>query len=161
VEVQSIDTTGNYRNGREALLSGQREKVKTTAGFNWENVNKRILPQLIYKGQLLQREPFCKKGLYFICPQQVYEEILKRLGGIGALPSYQNLQPASISFFAYDHNTEVDVSDGIVVPLKQTARHRTTIEMLTRAFNTVTLTEENVYRDAILTGLGINIQQIT
>lgn len=156
VEVQSIDTTGNYRNGREALLSGQREEVKTTAGFNWENVNKRILPQLIYKGQLLQREPFCKKGLYFVCPQQVYDEIVKRVGGIGALPEYRNLQPASISFFAYDHDLGTETPDGSTVPLKQTARRSTTIEMLTRAFNTVTLTDENVYRDAILGGLGLD-----
>lgn len=156
VEVQSIDTTGNYRNGRDGLLNGQREQIKTTAGFNWENVNKRILPQLIYKGQLLQREPYCKKGLYFVCPQQVYDEIVKRVGGIDALPEYRNLQPASISFFAHDHDLEADTPYGSTVPLKQTARRSTTIEMLTRAFNTVTLTEENVYRDAILNGLGLD-----
>lgn len=156
VEVQSIDTTGNYRNGRNALLRGQREQIKTTAGFNWENVNKRILPQLIYKGQLLQREPFCKKGLYFVCPQQVYDEIVKRVGGLDALPEYRNLQPASISFFAYNHDLKADPLYGTTVPLKQTARRSTTIEMLTRAFNTVTLTEENVYRDAILSGLGLD-----
>lgn len=83
-------------------------------------------------------------------------EIVERVGGIGALPEYRNLQPASISFFAYDHNLEAGTPDGATVPLKQTARRSTTIEMLIRAFNTVTLTEENVYRDAILSGLGLD-----
>lgn len=155
VEVQSIDTTGNYRNGIDALRSPSREVVKTTAGFNWENVNKRILPQLIYKGQLLQREPYCKKGLYFVCPQQVYDEIVKRVGGAEALAEFRNLQPASISFYVYDHDSST-VPDGAIVPLKRTRKHQTVVEYLQRAFNSVTLTNENVYRDVILTGLGLD-----
>lgn len=156
VEVQSIDTTGNYRNGRESLKAGQRELIKTTAGFNWENVNKRILPQLIYKGQLLQREPYCKKGLYFVCPQQVYEEITKRVGGIESLPEFRNLQPASISFLVYDHDLDVETPAGAIIPLKLTSKRSTVIDALVRAFNSVTLTNENVYRDVILSGLGID-----
>jgi Restriction endonuclease NotI len=154
VEVQSIDTTGNYRRGRSALKAGQREEIKTTAGFNWENVNKRILPQLIYKGQLLQREPYCKKGLYFVCPQQVYDEVTRRVGGIDALPEFRNLQPASISFYVYDHDLTADTPDGEIILLKQTAKRSTVIDALVRAFNSVTLTKENVYRDVILEGLG-------
>jgi len=61
VEVQTIDTTGNYRTAREALLNG-REIVADTVGLNWENVSKRIIPQIIYKGQVLQREELCKTG---------------------------------------------------------------------------------------------------
>lgn len=160
VEVQSIDTTGNYRNGRTALLAGDRRDVKTTVGLNWENVNKRILPQLIYKGQLLQREPYCKKGLYFICPERVYEEIIDRVGGMNALPEYRNLQPASISLLAYDYDFDTPPDQGEIAPLKQTARRSTTIESLIRAFNTVTLTDENVYRDAILEGLGLDLVSI-
>lgn len=80
VEVQTIDTTGNYRNGFTTLKSG-RKLEKTTAGLNWENVSKRILPQLIYKGQVLQREELCKKGLFFVCPEPVFNRIVERLGG--------------------------------------------------------------------------------
>lgn len=50
-------------------------------GLNWENVNKRILPQLIFKGRVLQRERRCEKGLYFVVPEAMYERILQRLGG--------------------------------------------------------------------------------
>jgi hypothetical protein len=48
--------------------------------MNWENVNKRILPQLIYKGQVLRREAKCTKGLFFVCPRQVLERVRERLG---------------------------------------------------------------------------------
>ena len=80
IEVQSIDTTGNYRAEREAHMNSL-EASRSTAGFNWENVNKRILPQIIYKGHVLRQEPLCQKGLFFVCPTPVYEKILERLGG--------------------------------------------------------------------------------
>lgn len=152
VEVQTIDTTGTYRNGYEALVH-DRSTIKTTAGLNWENVSKRILPQLIYKGQVLQRESLCKKGLFFVCPHPVYERIMNRLGGQDGLIRY-SLQPASISFFAYDHDCNKPNIDGQLVPLKQTVSHSTTVYKLQEAFNNVTLPEENVYMSAILKALG-------
>jgi Restriction endonuclease NotI len=81
VEVQSIDTTGNYREERAAYLEHGTFTGNSTAGPNWENVNKRILPQIIYKGHVLRREPLCQKGLFFICPTPVYNKIAERLGG--------------------------------------------------------------------------------
>lgn len=151
VEVQTIDTTGNYRKGRTALLT-DRSLVKTTAGFNWENVNKRILPQLIYKGQLLQREDLCRKGLFFIAPSAVYQEILRRVGGEAALTEYP-LQPASITFLTYDTVPAVEM--GTIGALEKTGQRSTTVYKLQEAFNNVTLTETNVYQSAILDGLGI------
>lgn len=152
VEVQTIDTTGTYRNGYEALMH-DRSTIKTTAGLNWENVSKRILPQLIYKGQVLQRESLCKKGLFFVCPHPVYERIMNRLGGQDGLIRY-SLQPASISFLVYDHDCDAPKIDGQLVPLKQTVSHSTTVYKLQEAFNNVTLPEENVYKAAILKALG-------
>lgn len=52
LEVQTTDTTGNYRGAREALLNDRSLKDETV-GLNWENVSKRIILQLIYKGQML------------------------------------------------------------------------------------------------------------
>jgi len=152
IEVQTIDTTGNYRNGYSALMN-TGEVVKTTAGLNWENVSKRILPQLIYKGQILQREEMCKKGLFFICPEPVFSRIMKRLGGQEGLIRYA-LQPASITFVAYNHDLEKSAVDGSLVPLKEALTHSTTVYKLQEAFNNVTLPDENVYRDAILKALG-------
>lgn len=152
VEVQTIDTTGNYRNGFTALKKN-RSVEKTTAGLNWENVSKRILPQLIYKGQVLQREELCKKGLFFVCPQPVSDRIMDRLGGQEGLIRYA-LQPASITFVAYDHNLTPNFIDGQLVPLRNTLTHSTTVYKVQEAFNNVTLPDENVYRDAILKALG-------
>ena len=70
LEVQTMDTIGSYRNERAALLRGIPYSGKS-AGPNWENVNKRILPQLIYKGHLLEREKLCQSGLFFACPEAV------------------------------------------------------------------------------------------
>lgn len=152
VEVQTIDTTGNYRNGREGLLTPERTNPQTTAGLNWENVNKRILPQLIYKGQVLQREELCRKGLFFVSPVAVYQRIMARLGGAGSLVRYA-LQPASITFLAYEHALPPEPPAGALVPLRVLPAHSTTVYKVQEAFNNVTLPDENVYRDAIVAAL--------
>lgn len=152
VEVQTIDTTGNYRNGFTSLKY-DRSIVRTTAGLNWENVSKRILPQLIYKGQVLQREELCKKGLFFVCPEPVYKHIINRLGGTQGLIRY-TLQPASITFVVYNHDLFNQPNDGEIVPLKEILSHSTTVYKVQEAFNNVTLPEENVFRKAILKALG-------
>ena len=75
IEVQTIDTTGKYSDAQKALKTNRSIAVDTV-GLNWENVSKRIIPQLIYKGQVLQREALCRTGLYFVCPtpiQSIFE----------------------------------------------------------------------------------------
>lgn len=86
VEVQTIDTTDSYAKAGAAYAKGEvyvneRGNDLTPAGFNWENVSKRILPQLIYKGHALRREPLCRQGLYFVVPHSVFEKIRRRIGG--------------------------------------------------------------------------------
>ncbi|MBQ5989040.1 MAG: hypothetical protein IJL67_06050 [Oscillospiraceae bacterium] len=146
IEVQTIDTTGNYRTARENLLNG-RQITSDTVGLNWENVSKRIIPQLIYKGQVLQREDLCKTGLYFVCPQPVYERVLNRLGGKEKIPKFPS-QPASIHFVSYDYLTE-DKSNGSIRPLGIIEEHCTTVYKVQEAFSSLNLPEGNVYRDAI------------
>jgi hypothetical protein len=152
VEVQTIDTTGSYGNGYQALMN-DRSVVKTTAGLNWENVSKRILPQLIYKGQVLQREELCRKGLFFVCPTAVYQRIMSRLGGKEGLVRYA-LQPASITFLGYDVDSGGSFASGTMTPLAQKVAHTTTVYKVQEAFNNVTLPEENVFKNAILKALG-------
>ncbi|TDK50704.1 NotI family restriction endonuclease [Antarcticimicrobium luteum] len=157
VEVQTIDTTGTYRPGYEALKN-DRTIEKTTAGLNWENVAKRILPQLIYKGQILQREELCRSGLFFVCPAPVFERIMERLGGQEGLIRYA-LQPASITFAVYDYDMPDNPVPKSLIPLKNMLNHSTTVYKVQEAFNNVTLPVENVYRDAILRALGNTINQ--
>lgn len=145
IEVQTIDTTGNYREARTALLEN-RSVISDTVGLNWENVSKRIIPQLIYKGQVLQREDLCRTGLFFVCPKAVYDRVLNRLGGRKRIPTFPT-QPASIHFVAYDY-TEPP-RDGSITQLGIVEEHCTTVYKVQEAFSSMNLPEGNVYRDAI------------
>ena len=84
--MQTIDTTDSYSNAAKhyyALEHHQEpdpDKEITKAGLNWENVNKRILPQIIYKGHTLRREERAQVGLSCIVPETVYKKIVRRIG---------------------------------------------------------------------------------
>lgn len=149
IEVQTIDTTGSYQYARSELLMN-RAIVKDTLGLNWENVSKRIIPQIIYKGQVLQREELCKSGLYFVAPAPVFERVLNRLGGKGKLPTFPS-QAASIHFISYD--AIALPTDGVITPLGLIEEYATTVYKVQEAFSSLDLPEGNVYRDAILRSL--------
>jgi hypothetical protein len=148
IEVQTIDTTGNYHASRDALLE-ERRLEKSTVGLNWENVSKRILPQIIYKGQVLQREELCKTGLFFVCPQPVYERILARLGGKANLPEFPSGQPGTVHFFSYDYDLKAHHAQGFMKPLAFQEEYCTAIHKVQEAFSNITLPESNVYKAAI------------
>lgn len=145
IEVQTIDTTGSYGQAQQ-ILSETREVVSDTVGLNWENVSKRIIPQIIYKGQVLQREDLCRNGLFLVCPKPVYQRILDRLGGTEKLPKFPS-QPASINFIAYDAISEQ--KDGEITPLGIVEEHCTTVYKVQEAFSSLNLPEGNVYKEAI------------
>lgn len=149
VEVQSIDTTGNYREERDTYLKEQSFKGKSTAGFNWENVNKRILPQIIYKGHVLRQEPLCQKGLFFICPTPVYKKIGERLGG--GLRPYP-IQPGSLTIMWYDIGDPVEA--GNIRSLVSIGQFTTTIDQVALAFTAPSnLPPAQVYENAIRASL--------
>ncbi len=149
VEVQSIDTTGNYRAERETYLKEEDFSGKSSAGFNWENVNKRILPQLIYKGHVLRQEPLCQKGLFFVCPTPVYDKISERLGG--GLRPYP-LQPGSLTIMWYDVGEPVPA--GSIRPLTMVGQFTTTIDQVALAFTAPSnLPPAQVYEKAIRASL--------
>jgi hypothetical protein len=155
VEVQTIDTTGNYRNGILALEDAVRSVVKTTAGLNWENVSKRIIPQLIYKAQVLQRETKVNRGLFFVCPAPVFNKIEERLGGIDALPVYP-MKGGTITFLSYDYariQGQPLATEG-ELPIEQTRSHTTSVDRFQFAFNNVALSQGDAYGDAIEKVLG-------
>ncbi len=145
VEVQSIDTTGNYRLERETYLKEGTFPGSSTAGFNWENVNKRILPQLIYKGHVLRQEPLCQKGLFFVCPTPVYEKISERLGGA---PRPYPIQPGSLTIMWYDVGPPETA--GEPRDLVSAGRHTTTTDQVALAFTSPSnLPPAQVYENAI------------
>jgi len=149
VEVQSIDTTGNYRQERETYLREEAFPGKSTAGFNWENVNKRILPQIIYKGHVLRQEPLCQKGLFFVCPTPVYAKISERLGG--GLRPYP-IQPGSLTIMWYDIGPPVPA--GSQRELVRVGQFTTTIDQVALAFTAPSnLPPAQVYEKAIRASL--------
>jgi len=130
VEVQSIDTTGNYRQERDAYMAEKDFVGFSNAGINWENVNKRILPQLIYKGHVLRREELCRAGLFFVCPVPVYERIKVRVGG--KLMKYPAPAPGTLTFRWYDIGPEVPEGEQRELVFK--GELTTTVEQLAYAF---------------------------
>ena len=117
----------------------------STAGFNWENVNKRILPQLIYKGHVLRRERLCSKGLFFVCPTQVYNKIKERLGN--TLLEYQP-QSGALSFMWYEPGDEAPPGHMRSLDLK--GNFITTVDQVALAFTSPSnLPPSNVYENAI------------
>jgi len=86
IEVQSIDTTGNYRDNfhaYEQLKSGKPPNYIPDAGhgLNWANVHKRLVPQIIRKGNISNRIDRCS-GFAFILPTLVYEKFDEILGDL-------------------------------------------------------------------------------
>jgi hypothetical protein len=78
VEIQSIDITGNYRDAWAAYM-GMRDSEKrylvpnSGHGLNWANVHKRLIPQIIRKGNVMLHAPRCV-GFFFVLPDAVFEK---------------------------------------------------------------------------------------
>lgn len=148
LEVQSIDTTGNYHRQLADLQAGRGPESKVTANLNWENVNKRILPQLIYKGHALRREELCPKGLFFACPGIVYQHLLDRLGG--TLEEYTPHR-GSITFLRYGLGLPVEG----MRPLLFEGASTTTVDQVALAFTAPrNLPPAGAYENAIRAALG-------
>lgn len=154
-EVQTVDTTGTYGNARKAFLESGAV-VKDSVGLNWENVSKRITSQLIYKGQAMQRERLCRKGLHLVCPHPVYTYVLRRLGGPEQLPEFPP-QPASVTFVAFDYDMDWIEKAGELAPLRIRDRHGSTVYKIQEAFSAVNPPEQNACETAIIRALGIEI----
>ena len=151
VEVQTIDTTGNYQLPFWELASKHDPKTakqipepeKSSSSFNFENVNKRILPQLITKGHVLRRENLCTKGLFFVCPTAVHERIMTRVGKLDDYP----IQSGSVTFLSYSVD---ETSPTIPKSLKLDHTTTTTTDQLSLAFSSPKyLPPQGVYEDAI------------
>ena len=156
VEVQTIDTTGNYRKQfwdlansfDPKVIDGIDEPEKSSSNFNFENVNKRIIPQLITKGHILRREKLCTRGLFFICPTPVYDRILQRVGTLEDYP----IQSGSITFLAYSiDQSSTSEPKSLILDSSTT----TTSEQLSVAFSSPkNLPPKGVYEEAVKKALA-------
>jgi len=149
IEVQTIDTTGNYHSEIRALADGKAFSGNTTANLNWENVNKRILPQIIYKGHVLRREPKCSKGLYFICPSAVYNRIHERLGG-----SMQSIHSSTGTVTFIHYSLGAQIQEGLPLQLIKKGAFTATVDEVALAFTAPkNLPQAESYEQAILSAL--------
>ena len=132
VEVQSMDTTGSYQREWCELFGLQLPDGcnPKSSNINWENVNKRIIPQLLVKGNVFGNEPLCRKGLYFICPAPVYQRLTMRLG---AKLSQRPKQPTALTFRWYKLAEASAL--GEIRELEFANQFTTTVENLKEAFN--------------------------
>jgi hypothetical protein len=136
IEVQTIDTTNKYSDASSQYYAGKPypgygktpKPGWTKAGFNWENVTKRILPQLIYKGHALRRERRATHGLFFVLPDPVFKKILTRVGG-SLLPYPKG--PGTITFHSYQLAEPLENG---VRPIEKVQELTTTVEQLAFAF---------------------------
>lgn len=154
-QVESCVVVFGKRWGKELRLPtrGRRGSYSSAskAGLNWENVSKRILPQLIYKGHVLRLEPLCRKGLFFVCPRQVFERINERLGG--ALRPYP-VSAGALTFRWYDLGQEPAM--GSHRTLAFGGEFTTTVDQVVNAFSSPTnLPPAQSYEQAIRRELGL------
>ncbi len=97
IEVQSIDITGNYRdnwNAYRKIKEGENltDIPKSGHGLNWANVHKRLIPQIIRKGNIYEKIERCV-GFFFIVPDSVYQKFEEVIGDVphASGPSRENL----------------------------------------------------------------------
>lgn len=153
VEVQTVDTSGNYTPSLQAVRGDRSIAWSPDMGLNWENVNKRISSQIIYKGQVLQRERLCRSGLWFVTPEPVYRKIIARLGGEDNVGFGYVGQPGAVHFLRYDIDNDSEIEDGKPTPLAVVGEDCTTVERVNAAFSHVVLPEPGVYENAIRAAL--------
>ncbi len=136
LEVQSMDTTGDYQPewcsqmGVPYTPYVAKKKKKKSSNINWENVNKRIIPQLLTKGNVFQRENLCRKGMFFVTPTPVYKRVIGRLGTkLSEFP----LQPSGLTFRYY--GLKPSSAPATIRELAYEGQYTTTVENLKEAFN--------------------------
>jgi len=98
-EVQSIDTTGSYREAWRAYAEENVSVPDAAHGMNWANVWKRLIPQLLLKGAVASTSTLCKRGLYFVVPDRVYEQFEKL---VGEVPEVSAPGPGVLTVMTYE-----------------------------------------------------------
>lgn len=109
IEVQSIDITGNYRDNWQAYSDVKAGRIKNYIpdaghGLNWANVHKRLVPQIIRKGNVYSQTKRCS-AFFFILPDIVYEKFEEILG---VLPDQSSSSKQNLSVLTYGLGANVN-----------------------------------------------------
>lgn len=106
VELQAIDITGSVFKAYGAIRAGVDLDKRPTYGFNWDNVYKRYITQLIRKGYFHHH---WKSKIVAVIPEQVYQYIVSRADFIRS-PDVKSPQ-VNIIFMTYRLEHDPDRPD--------------------------------------------------
>jgi len=95
VELQAVDITGSVEPAYQGVVSNQNLNVPPAHGFNWANVRKRYISQLISKGFYHHH---WGTRMVAVLQSVVYEEFRKYIAFDELLPTAGN-----IVFMLYDY----------------------------------------------------------
>ena len=100
VELQAVDITGSYMPSYDAIINSQSLAARPTYGFNWANVRKRFIHQLIAKGYY---HHLWKTRMAAVLQRDMFDEIQKHLGVTPA-----PVEDANIVFLLYEFESADD-----------------------------------------------------
>lgn len=159
VEVQSIDITGNYRDNwhfyqqwRNSGSKPPRAKPTSAHGYNWANVHKRLIPQLIRKGLIYSRSAKVNHGLSFVLPDVVFKRFEKILGSDFQQPNRTGADILTIYTYSLED------FDGIAVrPLASKRKLQVTLSEFSQRFVSGPNLPDGIALDQAVAGvLGLN-----
>ncbi len=127
IEVQSIDITNNYRMTWESYknlkLNDNIQIPASKHGMNWANVHKRLIPQIIRKGQIYADSGLANKGMYFVVPDTVYQRFEEI---IGDTPLVSKPTKGVLNVFTYSLSDPVE--HGSIRNIERTRTVRVSLE---------------------------------
>jgi hypothetical protein len=162
VEVQSIDITGNYRDNwhyhkdfRDKKSPPKYGKPSSCHGYNWANVHKRLIPQLISKGVVYSRSSMVARGLSFILPELVFQRFEKVLGTGFKKP--EKITAETLTIYTY----ELGAFDGKSPrPLELKRRIHVSLEEFSDRFIAgANLPDSRELDSAIAQAIGLNFKE--
>lgn len=117
-ELQAIDITGSVRPAYEALLKGDFVREKFAYGFNWKNVSKRYITQLISKGY---HHHHWKSRIVAVIQDVVYDYFKSE----AEFPifSHENNPQANIVFMVYGFQDTEDGNTKMVLKTVEGTHH--------------------------------------
>ncbi len=117
-ELQAIDITGSVRPAYEALIENRNVTEKFAYGFNWKNVSKRYVTQLISKGYFHHH---WKSRIVAVIQDVVYD-YFKSEADFPIFPHENNPQ-ANIVFMVYGFESKDGEEDKLVLKKVEGTHH--------------------------------------
>ena len=134
IEVQSIDITGNYKDAwhaYNAIHCGREVSCIPNSGhgLNWANVHKRLIPQIIRKGQIYKKSNRCA-GFFFILPEVVFSKFEELLGEIE-----HQLSASKNNLSILTYKLDPETAQGHIRPISLTKVIHYRLEDIIKAFS--------------------------